>query len=188
MADRKRFQSLKGQLLLDGGQLRGSFFNRAVVLICEHNEEGAFGLVLNHSTKNKVGENLEADLPDLLKEMPLFLGGPVETAALSYLHTDGAGLNADVMADLTLSHSLEGLLELATSFSPARKLRVFAGYAGWAAGQLESEIARDAWLIHPASVDLIFPSDPAKLWSAILREKGGKYRLLAQAPEDLSWN
>ena len=60
---KKNFQSLRGQLLLDGGKLRGSFFHRTVVLICQHDADGAFGLVLNRSTHNKVGDILVADLP-----------------------------------------------------------------------------------------------------------------------------
>ena len=84
----KLVKNLKGQLLLDGGKLTGSFFHHTVVLICEHNAEGALGLVLNRDNGNKVGEMLVADLPDALKEQSLFLGGPVQPAALSFLHSD----------------------------------------------------------------------------------------------------
>src|ERR1043165_9974751 len=87
---------LKGQLLLDSGQLRGSFFQRTVVLICEHNAEGAFGLVLNKTTGSKAGEMVVADLPDLLKECPLHLGGPVQPTALSFLHSDSFIPDANV--------------------------------------------------------------------------------------------
>ncbi|MGI8966781.1 MAG: YqgE/AlgH family protein, partial [Limisphaerales bacterium] len=69
-------KNLKGQLLLDSGKLHGSFFHRTVVLLCEHNDEGALGLILNRTSGNKVGEMLVADLPDTLKEQPLYLGGP----------------------------------------------------------------------------------------------------------------
>ena len=79
---------LQGQLLLDGGNLRGSFFHRTVVLICQHDAEGAFGLVLNRATENKVGEVLVADLPEPLKEQTLYVGGPVQPGALSYLHSE----------------------------------------------------------------------------------------------------
>src|SRR5262247_4542708 len=97
---------LKGQLLLDSGQLRGSFFQRTVVLICQHDAEGAFGLVLNRTTGSKVGEMIVADLPDTLKECPLFLGGPVQPTALSFLHSDSFIPDANVLPNLTLSHSL----------------------------------------------------------------------------------
>ena len=87
---------LKGKLLLDGGVLRGSFFHHTVVLVCEHNAEGAFGLVLNRAASNKVGEVLVADLPDRLRESPLFLGGPVQPTALSFLHADSFIPDANV--------------------------------------------------------------------------------------------
>src|SRR5438270_14008789 len=79
---------LKGQLLLDSGQLSGSFFQRTVVLICQHDEDGAFGLVLNRAADTKVGEAIVADLPEQIRGAPLYLGGPVQPGALSFLHTD----------------------------------------------------------------------------------------------------
>lgn len=183
------FQSFKGQLLLDSGQLAGSFFHRTVVLICSHDHEGAFGLVINRPTENKVADSLIADLPEALKEETLYLGGPVQPTALSYLHTDAFIPNADVMPNLELGHSLETLVELGESFSPTQQIRLFAGYAGWSPGQLEDEIQRKAWVIHPASLDLVFHADSRSLWRRILRAKGDwRYRLLANLPDDLTWN
>jgi putative transcriptional regulator len=180
---------LKGQLLLDSGELHGSFFQRTVVLICQHDAEGAFGLMLNRETGNKAGEMIVTDLPDSLKEYPLFVGGPVQPTALSYLHSDSFIPDATVMPNLSLGHSLESLVEIGESFSAAKKVRLFAGYAGWSPGQLESEMKRKAWLAHPASLELIFDTPPAQLWRTILQSKGGwRNRLLAQSPEDLSWN
>ena len=83
---------------------------------------------------------------------------------------------------------LDGLLEIGESFSPTRKIKMFAGYAGWSSGQLEEEMKRNSWLTHPASLELVFDTDPAQLWQSILRQKGWKYKLLAQTPEDLSLN
>src|SRR5271169_3392866 len=131
---------LKGQLLLDSGQLRGSFFQRTVVLICQHDAEGAFGLVLNRATGSKVGEMVVAALPDALKECPLYLGGPVQPTALSFLHTDSFIPDANVLPNVSLSHSLDALTEIGESFSSARKVKMFAGYAGWSPGQLEDEM------------------------------------------------
>jgi putative transcriptional regulator len=179
---------LKGQLLLDSGQLRGSFFQRTVVLICQHDAEGAFGLVLNRGTGSKVRDVIVADLPERLKTCPLFLGGPVQPSALSYLHSDQFLLEGDVMPNLNLGHSLDTLMEIGESYSPAQKLKLFAGYSGWSPGQLEDEMKREAWLTHPASLELVFETDPDQLWSIILRKKGLKYKLLAQMPEDPSLN
>jgi putative transcriptional regulator len=179
---------LKGQLLLDGGKLNGSFFHRTVVLICQHDAEGAFGLVLNRSSGSKVGEMIVADLPDTLKSQLLYLGGPVQPAALSYLHTDTFVPQANVLPNLNLGHSLEGLVDLGESYSNTQKVRMFAGYAGWSAGQLEDEMKRGSWLLHPATTDLVFTAQPETLWKTILEGKGLEFRFLSQAPEDLSWN
>lgn len=180
---------LKGYLLIDGGELRGSFFERTVVLICEHNSEGAFGLVLNRPSGNTVGELLVADLPESLKNQPVYIGGPVQPGALSYLHTDSFMPEANVMPNLSVGHSLETLIELGESFSPTRKIKLFAGYAGWSPGQLEGELRRKAWLTYPASLELVFDTPTEQLWQTVLRRKGGwRNLLLAQMPEDLSWN
>jgi putative transcriptional regulator len=180
---------LKGKLLLDGGGLLGSFFHRTVVLICEHNAEGAFGLVLNRSAGNKVGEVLVADLPDTLKESPLFLGGPVHPTALSFLHSDNFIPDASIFPNLDLGHSLDDLVEIGESFSPVKKVKMFAGYAGWSPGQLESEMKRKSWLTFPASLELVFDTPADQLWPKIVKSKGGwKNKLLSQMPDDLSLN
>ena len=187
MSEKGKF--LKGKLLLDSGQLGGSFFQRTVILVCQHNAEGAFGLVLNRALGKTVGEMIVANLPDPLKESPLYLGGPVQPGALSFLHTDSYLPDADVLPNLALGHSLDDLIEIGEGFSPTRKVRLFAGYAGWSPGQLESELKRKAWLTFPASVQLVFETPPDQLWQKVLLSKGGwRNRLLAQMPEDLSLN
>ena len=187
MAEKRKF--LTGQFLLDSGQLGGSFFQHTVVLICKHDAEGAFGLVINRPLGKAVGEMVIADLPDTLKDSPLYLGGPVQPGALSYLHTDAFIPEADVLPNLALGHSLDDLVDIGESFSPTKKIRLFAGYAGWSPGQLEDELKRKAWLTYPASLELVFDVPPAQLWQKILQSKGGwKNKLLSQMPDDLSWN
>lgn len=181
-------KSLKGQFILDQGKLQGSFFHRTVILVCQHDAEGAFGLVVNRPTGHKVGEALVANLPDTLKDLPLFLGGPVQPQALSFLHSDLYLPDANVLPNLMLDHSLDNLIELAEGFSPTQKTKVFAGYAGWAPGQLDEEMRHDTWMTHPASLELVFHPRPELVWKLILLEKGPKFRLLAESPEDLSWN
>ncbi len=187
MPEKPKF--LKGHLLLDNGELRGSFFQRTVLLICEHDAEGAFGLVLNRASGSKAGDMIPADLPDTLKEQQLFVGGPVQPTALSFLHADSFIPDGTVMPNLSMGHSLDTLLEIGESFSPTKKIKLFAGYAGWSPGQLEGELKRKSWFTHPASLELIFDTPPEKLWQTVLQFKGGwRNRLLAQSPEDLSWN
>jgi putative transcriptional regulator len=189
MPDSPKSKYLKGQLLLDSGQLSGSFFQRTVVLICQHDAEGAFGLILNRSTGNKVGDVIVADLPEALKDAQLFQGGPVQPAALSFLHSDNFIPDANVFPNLNLGHSLDDLVEIGESFSAGKKVKMFAGYAGWSPGQLEDEMKRKSWITFPASLELVFETPPERLWQKILKAKGGwKNKLLSQMPENLSWN
>ena len=181
-------KSLRGQLIFDHGKLTGSEFHRTVVLICDHDAAGAFGLVLNRPTEHTVGEAIAADLPGKVQELKLFLGGPVQPQAISYLIRDASLANANVMPGLQLSHSLDDLLEPAENVSPMRQFKFFAGYAGWGPGQLDGEMKVDAWLTHPASLELVFHPQPEQLWKLILRQHGSTLRLLADAPDDVSWN
>jgi putative transcriptional regulator len=181
-------KSLQGQLILDGGKLQGSFFHRTVVLICKHDEEGALGLILNRSSNNKVGQALVANLPEPIKEQSLFVGGPVQPQALSFLHSDEFIPAGNVMNNLNLGHSIETLMDLAESFSTTQKLKLFAGYSGWSAGQLDNEMSRKDWLVHPATLELVFHPEPDQLWRKIMKQRDTKCRLLADAPDDLSWN
>jgi putative transcriptional regulator len=182
-------KSLKGHLLLDSGQLGQSWFARTVVLICQHDDDGAFGLVLNRKAPSKMGDVLVADMPEALKEAQLFLGGPVQPSALSYLHTEKFLPDGNVIPNLNLGHALDELVLISDSFSPTSKLRVFAGYSGWGPKQLEGELARKAWLTIPASLDLIFEVPSAELWATVLRRLGGwRNLLLATRPEDPTLN
>lgn len=182
-------KSLRGQLLLDGGDLAGSFFARTVVLICQHDGEGAFGLVLNRPSGKCAGDVLLADLPEELEKSPVFLGGPVQANALSYLHTEPFLPNASILPNLEMGHSLDELLGFGESFSTERKIRLFAGYAGWAPGQLDHEIRAKAWLAQPASLELVFETSPETLWQTILRQnKDWRCRVLSEMPENPSLN
>lgn len=181
-------QSLRGRLLLDGGNLQGSWFHRSVVLICQHDPEGAFGLVLNRPSGTRLVEAVTTDVPEALSNIPLFIGGPVQPGALSFLRFESYLPEGSVMPNIDLGHSLEELIELSQEFAAARRFLVFAGYAGWSPGQLDNEIARQSWLIHPATPELVFSAHPERLWRDILREKGGLYRIQADSPDDPNAN
>ncbi len=135
-----------------------------------------------------MAEVFEGELPIVLKKEPLFFGGPVQGSALSYLHSDTFLLQANVLPNLRLGHAIEDVLELGGTFSKTQRLRFFAGYSGWGAGQLEAEMERGAWLLHPATLDLVFDNASESLWRRILHSQGGKSKLLANSPEDLSSN
>ncbi len=187
-APKMKGKSLKGQFLLDGGKLRGSYFHRTVVLVCQHDEEGAFGLVVNRASDNDVGDLILAELPDAMKEQKLFAGGPVQPAALSYLHTNGFIPDVSILPDLQIGHSLEELVDIGESYSSEKQVRIFAGYAGWSPGQLEDEMKRESWLTYPATSELIFRTPSELLWKTIMKKMGWQQRLFADGPEDISWN
>ncbi len=185
----QRTRSLKGQLLLDGGGLGGSYFHQSVVLVCEHNAEGAFGVVLNRPTESRMESIIQQDLPTRLAGELVYGGGPVAPQSLCYLFAQLGPERTGVLENLSLGHDMEELVELSRGWPEEHPLRVFQGYAGWAPGQLDDELKRDAWITHPATPDLIFSATPDQLWRQILRLRPEwRYRLLAECPEDISRN
>jgi putative transcriptional regulator len=180
--------SLKGQLILDGGKLRGSCFHRSVLLVCQHDAQGAFGLVLNREAGAELASSVTSPLPQDVGGLPLMSGGPVEARALSFLHSSSVLLNANVMPNVSLGHSVEELADIGESLSPGQRIKVFAGYAGWSPGQLDGEVEQGAWIAYPASVELVFDTPVDRLWPLILSKLGWEYQLLANRPEDPSWN
>lgn len=178
--------SLRGSLLIAGPKLFDPNFRRTVVLIGEHNDEGALGVVLNRPSGVTVGEAAPALSPLAGEEAGLFLGGPVQP--------DGAVVLADFedpgMAGLLAFGSIGFLIGdvPAETASGIRKARIFAGYAGWGEGQLEQELEEESWIIEPATPQDVFTDDPDGLWSGVLKRKGPKYQLLATMPFDPSLN
>lgn len=179
----KKFQSLKGKFLIDNGSLVGSFFERTVVLVCEHNTKGAFGLTLNKPVETTVGSALAAQLNEEIKNSPLHAGGPVQPNALSYIYTQNHMENPNVTESLSLGHSLDELEEMAQSFTQGMRIKIFAGYSGWTGGQLEDEIKRGSWIVQTASTEETFNPDCDSLWHSLLEKMGWKYKLIADYPE-----
>jgi putative transcriptional regulator len=180
-------ESLRGQLLIASATLLDPNFRQTVVLVAEHGEEGAMGVVLNRPSPSVVAEAVP-HLEDLVPEGErVYVGGPVEPDAVVVLAEfeepdEAASL---VFGDVGfVGADADGaLLEAAT-----RRSRVFAGYAGWAAGQLEAELEEEAWILEPARADDVFAADAEGLWQTVLRRKGGTFRVLAMMPSDPSLN
>jgi putative transcriptional regulator len=172
--------SLRGQLLIAAPSLF-DYFRRTVILVLEHTEEGAMGVVLNRPSETTVAEAVSA-LAELADgDEVVRVGGPVAPQAVvalgDFQDPDDAGTN--------LVGSL-GLVDPDRPDQALRRLRVYAGYAGWGPGQLDGEIDEGAWIVDPAD-----PEDPFKegdLWADALQRKGGAYSLLATMPSDPSLN
>jgi putative transcriptional regulator len=178
--------SLQGQLLIAAPGLLDPNFFRTVVLVTEHNDEGAAGLVLNRPSPAPVAE-LVPQLEELADDGDqVWFGGPVQPDAVLVL---GEFLDPDDAAvPLFGALGFPSLDAPADVASETSRRRVFAGYAGWGAGQLESEIARDDWFLEPALPDDPFTEDPEALWADVLRRKGGIFELVARMPENPSVN
>ena len=178
-------ENLMGSLLVANGTLMDPNFRRTVVVITEHNEEGAMGLVLNRPAPVTVEEAAPALAGLVPAGTPICFGGPVQPeAAIVLADFEALGLENRIVIG-----SIGMLSELDSGTSDAiRRARVFAGYAGWGPGQLEAEIEESAWIIEDALPGDIFTEQPEKLWSRVLQRKGGDYRLLALMPLDPSSN
>jgi putative transcriptional regulator len=178
--------SLSGKLLIASPSLLDPNFSRTVVLIAEHGEDGAMGLVLNRVSEIDVTDAAPT-LADLLEPGELVhAGGPVQpTAVMVMAEFDDPATAATLVLDRV------GFVGADADFDALAanvvRARVFAGMAGWASGQLEAELERDDWILEPATADDVF-ADPASLWSTVLERKGGQYALVARMPPDPSLN
>lgn len=174
-------ETLRGSLLVAAPILSDPNFRRTVVFVAEHGDEGAMGLVLNRPTDTPVGEAL----PELTRiageEQPVYAGGPVATGSVLAI----AELDDPSEASELLFGSVGFVQEPDVA---VQRGRVFVGYAGWSAGQLEAELEEESWLVLPAEADDLFSDDPDGLWSAVLRRQGGPYALLSLMPPDPSLN
>ncbi len=179
-------ESLKGQLLVSAGGLYDPNFRHTVVLLAEHGDDGAVGVVLTRPLEVTVASAVPP-LAELVPDgAPLFQGGPVDT--------DQPVLVAEVtdpeILDLRVFGAV-GLLTGEVSWSVRSALvraRVFAGYAGWGPGQLEAEMEEDSWILEPAREDDVFTDEPDALWHRVLERKGPPWRGLARMPFDPTTN
>src|SRR5947209_4824293 len=162
--------SARGQLLIAGPTLLDPNFFRTVVLVIEHNEEGALGLVLNRPSETTVADAVPQldDLVDPAEE--LFIGGPVQPSSVIVLAQfedpdDAALISFDDVGVLRAN--------LEDSIAGVRNGRAFVGHAGWGPGQLDGELERGDWILEPAKLRDAFTGNPQGLWAEVLTRKGG---------------
>jgi putative transcriptional regulator len=169
--------SLKGHLLVAAPGLFDPNFARTVVLMLEHTDEGAIGVVLNRPSDHPLGASLPDWGPFAAEPPVVFVGGPVsEETAICLGRTRGS-------TDIGVVDANRDPDDLA-----ADRVRFFAGYAGWEEGQLEAEILEGSWIVLEAEPDDALADDPEELWGSVLKRQGGVLALLANAPEDISTN
>ncbi|MCV2394259.1 YqgE/AlgH family protein [Actinotalea sp. M2MS4P-6] len=178
--------SLTGRLLVAAPGMRDPNFARSVVLLLDHGDDGAFGVVINRPLEVDVDEVLPDWQPFATPPGRLFQGGPVGLdGALGVVLVPDGSVPPPGVDRVTGPF---GLVDLDTPTdevaSRLGELRVFAGHSGWSGGQLEAEIARGDWLVLAADERDPFSGSPERLWSQVLRRQGGDLALFAGAPVD----
>ena len=180
---------LPGTILISEPYLGDPNFERAVVIVCSHSEEGTFGLVVNRKSTLKFTDVLELEQGANF-DQELGIGGPVQYNTLHYLHT---------LTDLDESIELTGNLFWGGDFEQLKsrienglvqphQVRFFLGYSGWSEGQLEEELENNLWIINKTAANKLFNLDAETLWRTILKDMGGKYKMFANYPLDPSMN
>ena len=174
---------LSGNLLIAEPFMGDSNFERSVVLVCEHNTSGTFGLVLNQATDLNLSDVIEDITPDL----PLFVGGPVQQNTLHFIHR-----RPDLIDDsIKIAHGLywsgdfdeiKRAVNLGTLTD--RDARFFIGYSGWGEGQLVAELSQKAWIVSHTDADFLFDTPANEFWRGVLKRMGGEYKSIAHYPID----
>jgi putative transcriptional regulator len=180
---------LTGKLLVATPALDDPNFDRVVILVLDHDDDGALGVVLNRASNVPVNEALEPWVDLAASPRVVFGGGPVEPTAVVALGRATEGTPPD--GTTTVLERIR-LVDLDTdpvlAAADLEHVRVFAGYAGWAPGQLEDELLQGAWFAVDATAADVFTDDPDQLWRDVLRRQPDELKLLATFPEDPSMN
>jgi putative transcriptional regulator len=183
-------ERLRGKLLVATPDLEDPNFFRTVVLVLEHTEEGALGVVLNRPTTAELAEPLPAWAPLAAEPAVVFLGGPVRPdAAIGLGRRAGDSTEVDGFAALfgeLGTVDLERGPEVVAP--PVDRVRVFAGYSGWDAGQLEGELATNGWFVVDAEATDAWSDDPVGMWRDVLRRQRSELKVFADFPMDPASN
>jgi len=175
--DDKGQGQLTGMLLIAMPGMPDERFAKSVVYVCAHSEEGAMGLIVNRPAQNVtfegIAEQLELELAPGAGDVPVHVGGPVESSRGFVLHSPDYVQDTTLVIDesFALTATLDVLRAIAAGGGPKRKVLAL-GYAGWGEGQLDREIQANGWLTAPASADLVFAADSATKWEMALRHIG----------------
>ncbi|MDG2427186.1 MAG: YqgE/AlgH family protein [Acidimicrobiales bacterium] len=180
-------RSIRGRLLVATPELRDPNFARSVVLVLEHTEQGALGVVLNHPRLVAGGEAVPRWAERLAYPGRLHRGGPVSDNSIIGLGC-GSGQPSE---GLSVLQGYLGVVDLhmdPTDVPEIDQVRLFSGYAGWDSGQLEAELAAGGWIVVESCEEDAFTPEPAQLWRDVLGRQQGFLGLLAGYPDDCSLN
>ncbi len=174
----------RGDILISEPFLGDANFERSVVLMCEHNESGSFGFVLNQKTELNLKDVLDESC---FAEFPVYIGGPVERDTLHFIHRREDLITGGIPIDegLLWGGDYEEAIHLANLGKiREEEIRFFAGYSGWGSGQLDGELQEEAWIVSRVQAEFLFVNDPEQLWRSVLKNMGGKHKALSNYPID----
>jgi len=181
---RNKIKPEKGRLLISEPFLPDPNFERTVVLLCEHNDEGSFGFVLNKPSILKVSEVME-ELTEM--ENLVYVGGPVQQDTLHFIHRNASLENAvEIVDKIYWGGAFENLMILLESKQiNSTDIRFFLGYSGWGPGQLDAELDQDSWIVCDYVTDqLLFDTGPDVMWRKALENMGGRFSMYSNYPVD----
>ena len=189
--DFKNKQYGKGSLLIANPVLPDPNFSRTVILLCNHNDQGSFGLVINRSTQLKAPD-LFSDI-DILRSYnaKIYMGGPVSQSMVFYLYRSAKDvIDLDkICSGVYLGSNLETLESLYLDIeNPEENIRFYLGYSGWSGGQLDGEMEQNSWLVQNANEKLVFLDSEELIWLKAVNSLGEKYQYLTKAPVNPQWN
>lgn len=173
----------QGVLLIAQPFLGDPHFERSVVLLCEHNERGSFGLILNQSSEGSLNEVWD----NANEEFKLYVGGPVEQNTLHFIHRLGKEVPETqlILPSLGWGGDYEFLQsQLTQGLLSPQNIRFFVGYTGWGKGQLKRECEENTWIVAQFEANFLFDTPAEDLWRATLKQMGGEHSLLANYPID----
>ncbi len=179
-----KLEPAKGRLLLARPYLPDPNFFRTVVLLASYGKEGALGFILNRKLEYKLDELLE---DSSMLDFPVYLGGPVGTDSLHYLHTmpELAGPEDELLPGIYQGTNFDDLREKVLLGAASNdNTRFFVGYSGWSKGQLEEEIKNKSWFVANPPKGFKLSHDAGQLWQKVLQSMGGKYRVISHYPVD----
>lgn len=174
----------KGRLLVSEPYLPDPNFERTIILLCEHNDDGSFGFIMNKPSLAKLGD-IMADLKDL--DAPVFIGGPVQQDTLHYIHrVPQIEESIEIVEGIYWGGNFDQLVSLVeTKQIAASDIKFFLGYSGWSFGQIDEELKEDSWIVSDhVNEELLFDIKSEAMWQYALKRMGGRFSVYSNYPMD----
>jgi len=179
-----KLKPARGRILISEPYLNDPNFERTIILLCEHNNEGSFGFVLNKPSIAKVNEVMDNEIN---LDVPVFIGGPVQQDTLHFVHRCAELQDAvEIGEGIYWGGNFESMrLQLESHQINSKDVKFFLGYSGWSEGQLNEELKADSWIVSDKLNDeLVFETNAEVMWQKVLKDMGGRYSVYSNYPLD----